>query len=134
MKKNIKYIDLTTTAFDTYRIYSENINKFNITTHDIELEDMGIKQEVVKNMLLVVNDIENIINMDNYNKFDIDICDVCEIRIVDNNEDEKTYIVSMSHEEYNRGQMNRLDENMLYISIIDEYKGNKEINKLIENL
>ncbi len=120
LRKEIKYKDLMSPILDCFRIHRDSIENFSIKTHDINLDDTYIIQNVIEEMILIVDDLDNIVNMDDWNEFDIDSSEISEIRVVYEDETEKSYIVSMTHEDYNRGQMNRLDGNKVYISIKDE--------------
>jgi len=120
MNNKIYYIELISLNNDCFRVYNSDITEFKIETHEIEIEDMFYKQEVIKEMLLVINDYDDMKDIDNCGEFDVDSSDICEIRIVYFNEKEVSYLVSMTHDDYNRGQMNRLDGNKLFISIRDE--------------
>jgi hypothetical protein len=122
MKKEIIYIDLMSPILDCFRVYKQNIENFEIKTHEINLDGTGIIEEVVEEMILIVEDIDDFLNLDNLSSFDEDSSDISAIRVVYADETEKEYLISMTNDYYNRGQMNRLDDCKLYISIKDESK------------
>lgn len=118
--KQIDRIELNTTKLDTFTILEEEIEKFVIETHSIYLENTFESISVIKNMLISTNNIDTVISLDTLEKFDIDSSDISQVRVLYKNGDIDTYLVSMTNDMYNRGQMNYIDNGSLYISISDE--------------
>lgn len=125
--KTINYIEITLSDYSVFRINYNNVLEFNIQTYQdvINMEkytgcEIDSLTKLIRNMLLVVEDFNKIINVYDEEEFDVDDMSICQVNIMyDDGKNELLY-VDMTDEDYNRNQLNVIENNRLFISIDTE--------------
>lgn len=122
---DIKFIEIMSSDFKTYRIDKDNIVECNciiknILVDCIDFEDKeNVEVPLVESLLLIINNYNDIKDDEN-NKLDIKNQNISQILIY--NEDDTIQIgyVNLTTEDYNKNQNNYLEDDRLYITIEDE--------------
>lgn len=124
----IKYIDLMTTDFITYRINRDNILEFDsiirnipIDCSDIEDMDDNAIVPIVESLLIVVENINKIINYDNEEEFDLDKYNISQVEIHRKDGSIEMGYVNLTTNSYNKNEKHVLDNDRLYITIEENF-------------
>lgn len=122
---DIKFIEIMSSDFKTYRINKDNIVECNCVIKNtlVDCSDFEDKENVevplVESLLLIINNYNDIKDDEN-NKLDIKNQNISQILIYNEDDTIQTGYVNLTTENYNKNQNNYLEGNRLYITIEDE--------------
>ena len=121
---DIEYIEIMTTNYARYKIFSDNILEFNCNISEKPVDcstfsDFGeLDIMLVDNLLLVIDNTDKIECFEE--EFDVEAIYVCGINIWYKNGENKNAYVNLTTEDYNENQLNYVVNGRLYVTIDEE--------------